>query len=63
MLFFRNYSKSVIETRDSKASLVRTPRDRQNVYSYLEFILTGVICIEKVLKGSGIVFVFPGNIY
>ena len=30
---------------------------------YLEFVLTGIICIEKALKGTQIVFVLTGILY
>ena len=41
----------------SRTSLVRTPGDRQNAFALSEFILTNIICIEKALKWTEIVFV------
>ena len=38
-------------------SLVRTPGDRRICSPYPEFVLTGVLSIKKVLKGTETVFV------
>ena len=45
--------------RYSRTSLVGTPGDRQNVYYYPECVLSGVICIEKALKGVLLYRVLP----
>ena len=41
----------------SRTSLVRTAGDLQMRSPYPEFVLTNIICIEKALKGTEIVFV------
>ena len=38
-------------------TVVRTPGDRQMRSPYPEFVLINIICIEKALKGTEIVFV------
>ena len=43
--------------------LVRTPGTVKMCTPYPEFVLTGVICIEKALKGTEIVYVLTGISY